>query len=178
MCSFRSTERFSRKGKWCLWDQGGAVEDYNDGKSERDGDLSRHPWSRGGAACAPCSLPPVCFMGCDNMVVSVKACVHTHFLVCYGNMGVLFFYLYSLWSLGSRLSEKRTLNSPTRSHGPHNQPLSRGIRGRVWCNMPPVSAMLEPETQEQTCSSAGYRMEGMTAICLLCMTPYSPENFP
>lgn len=53
MCSFRSTEHFSRKGKWCLWDQGGAVEDDNDGKSERDGGPSRHPWSRGGVACVP-----------------------------------------------------------------------------------------------------------------------------
>lgn len=121
------TECFSRKGKWCHWDQGGAG-DLNDRKSERNRALIGSPGVGGLRGRVPFPLTPVCFAGCDNMVVSGRACVHMHFLVCYGNMGFLFFYLYSLWSLGSRLSEMRTMNSPTRLLCPHNHPLSRGIR--------------------------------------------------
>lgn len=127
-CSVRPTECFHRKGKWCHWDQGGAGEDHNNRTSERNRALPDSPGSGVGVGRVPFPLDPVCFMGCDNMVVSGRACVHTHFLVCYGNMGFLFFYLYSLWSLGSWLSELRTLNSPTHSHCPHNHSLSRGIR--------------------------------------------------
>lgn len=98
---------------------------------QRDQGPSRQPWVRQpwvGVGRVPFPLAPVCFMGCDNMVVSGRACVHMYFLVCYGNMAFLFFYLYSLWSLGSWLLESRTLNSPTHSLRPHNHPLSRGIR--------------------------------------------------
>lgn len=102
--------------------------DHNDRKSERNGSHLDSLGSGVGVGRAPFPLTPVCFIGCDNVVVLGRACVHMHFLVCYGNMGFLFFYLCSLWSFGSWLSELRTLNSPTRSHCPHNHLLSRGIR--------------------------------------------------
>lgn len=127
-CSVRPTECFPRKGKWCHWHQGGAGEGHNDRKSERNRSHLDSLGSGVGVGRAPFPLTPVCFIGCDNVVVLGRACVHMHFLVCYGNMGFLFFYLCSLWSFGSWLSELRTLNSPTRSHCPHNHLLSRGIR--------------------------------------------------
>lgn len=97
--SFYPRERFLRYGRRKFWQQGQVCECGND----------KCLWKGVGGEWNPSKWPwkerkrwpfiSVYFLGCNNMVVSIIACVHVSFLICYGNMWFLFFYLCSFQSL-------------------------------------------------------------------------------